>query len=144
MSDNFVAEFGSFATLVEDARITANFHVAVDSVSYTSTGQDVEFIESEILVAEGGVFNLSFEEAVLDPTITLSGGTGTFTLTRINNGFRNELIASEGTFTATYYDATVNRPSNRRTVSVTARSDNNVTLSASANKVNINPYNKVA
>ena len=84
------------------------------------------------------------EEAVLDPVLTISAETGNFTFTGINNGFRNKLIPDNGTFTVTYYDVNINRPSNGRTVSITARSDNKVTLSSSANKVNINPYNKVA
>ena len=70
--------------------------------------------------------------------------SGVFNLTGGDFGVARDVELTEGQFTVQYEDSSIEKPSNRRLVSITQGVGNKVNLSNSANKVVINPYNKVA
>ena len=78
-----------------------------DGVSYTLTGQDINFDVSDNFVAETGVFALNAEDVALDVNFYVLGDHGSFSVTGQSVEFvdTNLLTVETGYFTASYDDA---------------------------------------
>ena len=78
-----------------------------DGVSYTLTGQDINFDVSDNFVAEAGVFALNAEDVALDVNFYVLGDHASFSVTGQDAQFidTNLLTVETGYFTASYDDA---------------------------------------
>ena len=136
VSDEFVAEAGSFVVGGEDVSLTVNYpFVLTEPYLFNLAEQDAGLIDGKSLVAEGTTYTLTTEDAVFTPEITLPAVRGQFALTGSDVEVIFNLGVDEGTFTVTGPDVTISNPSSKRGVLVTGKSFNKVTLTQQYNKV---------
>ena len=100
-----MAEVGIFNLNTETAAIKARFHITPSAGSFALQGQDIDFVEAEVISVEAGIFTVTTEEAQFIPLLTLPAETGTFALDGQNIGIGYFFkIDGVGVFTLTGQD----------------------------------------